>query len=150
MNRPSAARLLLLLAAAACGSTTPQTPPPAPPATPVATDPAAPPVAPARGQIVAASDLPEPLPRPLAVDPMKVTIHRLSNGLTVYLSTDRQKPRFSAWIAVRAGSRHDPPNSTGLAHYLEHMLFKGSDRFGTLDWAAERPHLDKLAALYAE
>ena len=63
---------------------------------------------------------------------MGVTIHRLSNGMTVYLSTDRQQPRFTAWIAVRAGSRNDPADSTGLAHYLEHMLFKGTRRLGTL------------------
>src|SRR5688572_6329892 len=55
----------------------------------------------ARGDILEASDLPAPLPSPLADDPMGVTIHRLSNGMTVYISTDRQQPRFSAWIAVR-------------------------------------------------
>ncbi len=81
---------------------------------------------------------------------MGVTVHRLKNGLTVYISTDRQKPRFNAWIAVRAGSRHDPAKSTGLAHYLEHMLFKGTDEFGTRDFAAERPHLQRIASLYAE
>src|SRR5690606_38174607 len=79
-----------------------------------------------------------------------VTIHRLKNGMTVYISTNREQPRVSAWIAVRAGSRHDPPDSTGLAHYLEHMLFKGSDELGTLDAAAERPHVERIAALYAE
>src|SRR5688572_7796935 len=76
-------------------------------------------------EVIAASDLPDTIERPLPGDDMGVTIHRLSNGMTVYLSTDRQKPRFTAWIGVRAGSRHDPADSTGLAHYLEHMLFKG-------------------------
>lgn len=100
--------------------------------------------------LVAASGLPDPVATPLPGDDMGVTIHRLANGLTVYISTDRQKPRFSAWIAVRAGSRHDPSNSTGLAHYLEHMLFKGTDELGTLDMEQERPHLEAIASLYAK
>ena len=98
--------------------------------------------------IIAATDLPEPLASPLPGDPMGVTIHRLSNGMTVYISTDRQKPRFSAWVGVRAGSRMDPADSTGLAHYLEHMLFKGTDEFGTLNMEAEQAHIDAVAELY--
>lgn len=105
---------------------------------------------PARDAILAASALPDPLPAPLPDDPLGVTIHRLSNGLTVYISTDRAQPRIAAWIAFRAGSRHDPPHSTGLAHYLEHMMFKGSPRLGTVDAAGEGPHLDRIAALYDE
>ncbi|MGB1016421.1 MAG: M16 family metallopeptidase, partial [Nannocystaceae bacterium] len=100
--------------------------------------------------ILAASGLPTPHAAPLPGDKMGVTIHRLQNGLTVYISTDRQKPRFNAWIAVRAGSRHDPAASTGLAHYLEHMLFKGTDEFGTRDYEAERPHLEQIAKLYTQ
>ncbi|MCA9713430.1 MAG: insulinase family protein, partial [Myxococcales bacterium] len=76
--------------------------------------------------ILASSRLPAPQPAPDPDDPLGVTIHRLRNGLTVYLSTHRVEPRFHAWIAIRAGARHDPPKSTGLAHYLEHMMFKGS------------------------
>jgi len=87
---------------------------------------------------------------PLPNDPTKTTIHRLSNGMTVYLSPDSQEPSIIARIAVRAGGRHDPQASTGLAHYLEHMLFKGTSKLGTLDYAKEKPHLDKIAALYAE
>ncbi|HET6585105.1 MAG TPA: insulinase family protein [Nannocystaceae bacterium] len=103
-----------------------------------------------RDAVIAASDLPRTFAKPLAGDPMEVTIHRLSNGMTVYISTDRQKPRFTAWIAVRAGSRHDPATSTGLAHYLEHMLFKGSDEYGTLDAKAEAPHVERVRQLYAD
>jgi hypothetical protein len=66
----------------------------------------------------------------------------------VFVSVDREQPRVHAWIAVRAGSRHDPAHSTGLAHYLEHMMFKGSPRLGTLDAAAEAPHQARIAALY--
>ncbi len=131
----------------ACGS---QAPAPAQPVVAAPDAPAEPrdPEAPAPGQILAQSKLPEPLAAPLPGDPLGVTIYRLSNGLTVYISTDRQTPRFSAWVAVRAGSRHDPPSSTGLAHYLEHMLFKGTDELGTLDAAAESAHLERIAALY--
>jgi predicted Zn-dependent peptidase len=99
-------------------------------------------------EILAASALPPTQPEPLPGDPMGVTVHRLSNGMTVYVSTNRQEPRFSAWIAVRTGSRNDPADSTGLAHYLEHMLFKGTDELGTLDFEAERPHLARIAELY--
>ena len=98
--------------------------------------------------IVYPPDTPAELATPLPDDPLAVTIHRLKNGLTVYLSVDPEQPRIAAWIAIRAGSRHDPAHSTGLAHYLEHMMFKGTARLGTLDADAERPHLARTAALY--
>jgi len=91
----------------------------------------------------------ELLARPLAGDGLSVTVHRLDNGLTVYISPDREQPRISARIVVRVGSRHDPPESTGLAHYLEHMLFKGTAILGTLDGTAEKPVLDRIQNLYA-
>jgi len=88
--------------------------------------------------------------QPLPNDPAKVTIHRLSNGMTVYLSPDPQEPSVVAHVVVRAGSSQDPQRSTGLAHYLEHMLFKGTAQLGTLDYAKEKPHLDKIEKLYAD
>ena len=99
---------------------------------------------------MADSDLPATFEQALPEDKMGVTVHRLANGLTVYISTDRQKPRFTAWIAVRTGSRNDPQDSTGLAHYLEHMLFKGTDDFGTLDIEKEKEHLQRIERLYAD
>ena len=81
-------------------------------------------------------------------DPMKVSIWRLDNGLTVYLTEDHESPRFYAEIATRAGSKSDPAESTGLAHYLEHMLFKGTDKLGSIDFASEKPYLDKIEDLY--
>lgn len=90
----------------------------------------------------------DPVPVPLPGDPLQVTVHKLDNGLTVYLSPNRELPRVSAWIAVRAGSTSDPAEATGLAHYLEHMLFKGSGRLGTTDYAKEKPHLARIEALY--
>jgi len=87
-------------------------------------------------------------PRP--DDALGVTIHRLPNGLTIYLSPNKGEPRVSAQIAVRAGSKNDPADSTGMAHYLEHMLFKGTARLGTLDYEKERPHLERIRALYED
>jgi predicted Zn-dependent peptidase len=99
--------------------------------------------------ILAASRLPEPIAQPLPGDTMGVTVTRLENGLTVYISTDHTQPRISTRIVVRAGSRHDPADSTGLAHYLEHMLFKGTSKLGALDPVAEQPHLTAIEQLYA-
>jgi predicted Zn-dependent peptidase len=141
----ASAMLCVACAGQAPGPTEPVAPEPATPAPAIA---APGPSGPTPAQILAESHLPEPLATPLSGDPLAVTVHRLSNGLTVYISTDRQSPRFAAWIAVRAGSRHDPANSTGLAHYLEHMLFKGTDELGTTDAAAERRHLERVAELY--
>jgi predicted Zn-dependent peptidase len=86
----------------------------------------------------------------LQPDPMRVEVYQLDNGLTVYLSKNTESPRFYAEIAVRAGSRHDPSDCTGLAHYLEHLLFKGTARMGTLDYEKEKPLLDQITALYEE
>lgn len=81
-------------------------------------------------------------------DPMHVAIYRLDNGLMVYLTENHEAPRFYAEIAVRAGSKQDPAESTGLAHYLEHLLFKGTTRLGTLDFNQEEPYLDYIEDLY--
>ena len=83
-------------------------------------------------------------------DPMNVHIYKLDNGLTVYLTETHEEPRFYTEIAVRAGSKHDPAASTGLAHYLEHMLFKGTQNVGTLDYKKEKPHLDRITKLYED
>jgi predicted Zn-dependent peptidase len=81
-------------------------------------------------------------------DPTKSRFYTLQNGLTVILSENTKEPSIEFRMAVRAGSNTDPRTSTGLAHYLEHLLFKGTDRFGTLDYAREKPLLDKIEALY--
>ncbi|MFM1896918.1 MAG: hypothetical protein RLZZ385_1992 [Pseudomonadota bacterium] len=83
-------------------------------------------------------------------DPLAAHIFELDNGLQVYLTANHEEPRFYAEIAVRAGSKHDPADATGLAHYLEHLLFKGNRNMGTLDYAAEQPYLDRITALYEE
>ena len=77
-------------------------------------------------------------------DPMGVRIYTLNNGLKVYLSRNTEKPRIQTYIAVNTGSRNDPAETTGLAHYLEHLMFKGTTHFGTSDLAAEQPLLDSI------
>ena len=79
---------------------------------------------------------------------MQVITHTLKNGLTVYLSPNHETPRFYAEIITRAGSKHDPDSNTGLAHYLEHLLFKGTQSFGTIDFEKEKPLLDQISSLY--
>jgi predicted Zn-dependent peptidase len=81
---------------------------------------------------------------------MQVIKHTLDNGLTVFLSPNHETPRFYAEIITRAGSKHDPKTNTGLAHYLEHLLFKGTSSFGTVDFEKEKPLLDQIAKLYEE
>ncbi len=79
---------------------------------------------------------------------LSVYAYQLSNGLTVVVSPNPAEPRAFVMIATRAGSKQDPPKNTGLAHYLEHLLFKGTDRYGTLDYQREKPYLDAIEALY--
>jgi predicted Zn-dependent peptidase len=83
-------------------------------------------------------------------DPANARFYTLKNGLTVILSPTNKDPRIQCYVAIKAGSKTDPASHTGLAHYLEHMLFKGTDKYGTLDWAKEKPELDKIDALYEE
>lgn len=83
-------------------------------------------------------------------DPMQARFYTLANGLTVILSPNHKEPRVSVRIAVRAGSNTDPRDHTGLAHYLEHLLFKGTDKYGSLDWAKEKPYLDQIDNLYEQ
>lgn len=81
-------------------------------------------------------------------DPLKARYYQLENGLTVIISVNKKEPRIQTLIAVKAGSKNDPATNTGLAHYLEHMLFKGTDRYGSLNWDAEKKELDVIEDLY--
>ena len=83
-------------------------------------------------------------------DPLNARIYTLENGLKVYLTVYKDAPRIQTNIAIKAGSKNDPADATGLAHYLEHMLFKGTDTFGSLDYEKEKPLLDKIELLYEE
>lgn len=81
-------------------------------------------------------------------DPLGARYYTLSNGLTVITSINKREPRLQTIIATKAGSKTDPREHTGLAHYLEHMLFKGTDKYGTANWSKEKPLLDMVDALY--
>ena len=81
-------------------------------------------------------------------DLTKTRIYTLDNGLKVYLSVNKEKPRIQTYIAVRTGSKNDPAETTGLAHYLEHLMFKGTKQFGTNNPTAEAPLLDEIEARY--
>lgn len=81
-------------------------------------------------------------------DPMGVRIYTLDNGLKVYMSVYKEEPRIQTLVSVRVGSKNDPSETTGLAHYFEHLMFKGTTSFGTLDWEKEKPMLDKIEELF--
>lgn len=77
-------------------------------------------------------------------DPLKTRIYTLENGLKVYLSVNKETPRIQTFIAVRVGGKNDPAETTGLAHYFEHLMFKGTEKFGTQNYAIEKPLLDQI------
>ena len=81
-------------------------------------------------------------------DPLGTKIYTLDNGLKVYMSVNKETPRIQTYIAVKVGGKNDPSETTGLAHYFEHLMFKGSQNFGTSDYEAEKPLLDEIEALF--
>ena len=84
----------------------------------------------------------------VANDPMETKMYTLDNGLKVYMTVNKETPRIQTYIAVKVGGKNDPAETTGLAHYFEHLMFKGSEQFGTADYAAEKPLLDQIEALF--
>lgn len=81
-------------------------------------------------------------------DPLGTKIYTLDNGLKIYMSVNKEAPRIQTYIAVKVGGKNDPSETTGLAHYFEHLMFKGSEKFGTADYAAEKPLLDEIESLF--
>ncbi len=81
-------------------------------------------------------------------DPTNTRIYTLQNGLKVYLSRYTDEPRIQVLIPVKAGSKFDPAENTGLAHYLEHMVFKGTSKFGTADWEKEKVYIDSIEQMF--
>lgn len=81
-------------------------------------------------------------------DPLGTKIYTLDNGLKVYMSVNKEEPRIQTYIAVKVGGKNDPSETTGLAHYFEHLMFKGTQSFGTSDYAAEKPLLDEIEQLF--
>ena len=81
-------------------------------------------------------------------DPIESRIYTLDNGLKVYMAVNDETPRIQTYIAVRVGGKNDPAETTGLAHYFEHLMFKGTPSFGTQDYEAEKPLLDEIERLF--
>ena len=81
-------------------------------------------------------------------DPLNLRIYTLKNGLKVYLSKNSVEPRATGVVAVNAGAKDDPRDNTGLAHYLEHLLFKGTTKIGTLNWTEEQKYLQQIEDLF--
>ena len=81
-------------------------------------------------------------------DPLDAKVYTLSNGMKLFMSVNKDEPRVRAYVAVRVGGKDDPADNTGLAHYLEHMLFKGTRLFGTQDYQAEAPLLARIDSLF--
>ena len=84
----------------------------------------------------------------LESDPIQTRIYTLNNGLIIYLSVNKNVPRIQTYIAVRAGSKYDPADATGLAHYLEHLMFKGTANYGTYNYEKEKLYLNKIVDLF--
>ncbi|HLF33611.1 MAG TPA: insulinase family protein, partial [Cyclobacteriaceae bacterium] len=81
-------------------------------------------------------------------DPIGVRLYKLKNGLEVYFTVIKDAPRIQTLISVKAGSLHDPEQTTGLAHYFEHIMFKGTSHFGTTDWEKEQVLLNQISDLF--
>ncbi|HMQ08668.1 MAG TPA: insulinase family protein [Saprospiraceae bacterium] len=81
-------------------------------------------------------------------DPTNSRIYTLANGLKVYLSKNEIDPKIQTMVVFKVGSAHDPETNTGLSHYLEHLLFKGTSQIGTQNWEKEKPLLDTLARMF--
>jgi len=79
---------------------------------------------------------------------LKVETHYLSNGLKVILAESHDQPKIYGSVIVHAGAKNEDLKATGVAHYFEHIMFKGTDRIGTTDWAKEKPYLDSISDLY--
>ena len=81
-------------------------------------------------------------------DPLGTRIYTLNNGLKIYTSVMKEQPRIQTYIAVRVGGKNDPAETTGLAHYFEHLMFKGTPNFGTTNYEKEKPLLDEIEHLF--
>ena len=84
----------------------------------------------------------------VAGDPLNTRIYTLDNGLKVYMTVNKETPRIQTFIAVKVGAKNDPAETTGLAHYFEHLMFKGTESFGTQNYEAEKPMLDEIERLF--
>ena len=79
---------------------------------------------------------------------LKTKTYHLDNGLKVVLCEDHNQPEIYGAVYVHAGSKNDPLDATGMAHYFEHIMFKGTDRIGTINWEKEKVYLDSISMMY--
>ena len=79
---------------------------------------------------------------------LQVEQYKLENGMTVMLNEDKEASGVYGVVIVKGGGKQDPSDATGIAHYLEHMLFKGTTELGTVDFKKEKVYLDSIALLY--
>lgn len=79
---------------------------------------------------------------------LKLETFYLSNGLKVIMAEDHSEPKIFGAVIVHAGSKNEDTAATGVAHYFEHIMFKGTDRIGTTDWASESLYLDSISQAY--
>jgi zinc protease len=84
----------------------------------------------------------------ITADNSNPLVYKLPNGLTVILYADRSQPQVTGMVVARTGGKNDLPNATGMAHYMEHMLFKGTSKIGTTDWGQESVHISRIFQLY--
>ena len=80
--------------------------------------------------------------------PLQVEQYKLKNGLTVYLNVDKSQPNVFGMVAVKGGSKRDPEDASGVAHYFEHIMFKGTDELGTVNYKKEKVFLDSIEIMY--
>ena len=83
-----------------------------------------------------------------AQENLKVETFYIDNGLKVVLCEDHSAPTIHGTVYVHAGSKNDPLDATGMAHYFEHIMFKGTDKIGTTDWEKEKVFLDSIDIMY--
>ena len=81
-------------------------------------------------------------------DSLETKMYTLPNGLKIFMTVNKDAPRIQTYVAVRVGGKNDPAETTGLAHYFEHLMFKGTEKLGTQDYAAEKPMLDRIEHLF--
>lgn len=83
-----------------------------------------------------------------AQEKLNVQTFYLDNGLKVIMAEEHSAPKIFGAVIVHAGSKNEDTSATGVAHYFEHIMFKGTDRIGTTDWAQEKIYLDSISMMY--
>ena len=79
-----------------------------------------------------------------------VHVDTLKNGIRIVMEPMSGCRSVSFGVFVGVGSVDETPENNGMAHVIEHMMFKGTDRIGTLDYESEKVLLDSIAMKYDE